>query len=92
MHMSGYSHAPAALSPSKYPLVPIPQEGGWAPDQIWTLEDIIIYLCLPVFVHRIVQPVAQSPLRLNFSRSVKLNVTNLFVFQNEKQNLQTLSR
>jgi hypothetical protein len=37
MEVSGQCHAPAALYPrGKGPPVPIGQEGGWAPELVWT--------------------------------------------------------
>jgi hypothetical protein len=36
MEVNGQFHAPAALAPSKEPLVPIKLESGWAPEPVWT--------------------------------------------------------
>ena len=36
MGVGGQHHAPAALPPGKDP-VPIVQEAGWAPGQVWTV-------------------------------------------------------
>jgi hypothetical protein len=36
MVVSGYIHAPVALSPGKEPLVRIGEGAGWAPEQVWT--------------------------------------------------------
>jgi hypothetical protein len=37
MEVSGQLHAPATLLPGKDPLpLPIGDEAGWAPEQVWT--------------------------------------------------------
>jgi hypothetical protein len=46
MGMSGQRHTPAALlPPEKGPAVPIGQEAGWAPEQVWTQEATGKILC-----------------------------------------------
>jgi hypothetical protein len=46
MGVSGQRQAPAALlPPGKGPPVPIVQEAGWAPETVWTQEDIGKILC-----------------------------------------------
>jgi len=36
MEVSGQLDAPAILPPEKVPLIPIGEEAGWAPEQVWT--------------------------------------------------------
>jgi hypothetical protein len=36
MEVSGQLHVPAALPPRKEPFIPVEQEAGWAPEQVWT--------------------------------------------------------
>jgi hypothetical protein len=40
MRVGGQGHAPVALTPGKDP-VPILQEAGWAPGQVWISEENI---------------------------------------------------
>jgi hypothetical protein len=51
MEVSGRLHTPAALSQEEKPQVPIRQEAGWAPEQVWELWDREKYFAPAV--HRI---------------------------------------
>jgi hypothetical protein len=37
LELNGQIHAPAALTPAKYPPAPIGYEAGWAPEPVWML-------------------------------------------------------
>jgi hypothetical protein len=86
MDMGGWSHAPAASSPEKDPLVAIQQEDGWAPDRVWTLEDIILYLSLPVFAPRIVQTVAVTS-KTELSPLHEINRSQVLCFPRAKNRI-----
>jgi hypothetical protein len=53
MGVGGQHHAPAAFTPGKDP-VPIVQEAGWAPGQVWTGAE---NLAPPGFDLRTIQPI-----------------------------------
>jgi hypothetical protein len=56
--MSGQLDAPAALPPRKQFPVPIGQEAGWAPEQVWMLRSGEYSLSLHGNRNPVVQPVA----------------------------------
>jgi hypothetical protein len=47
MEVSSKLHASTALPLNKEPSVPIGEEGGWAPEPVWTLWNKEKYLPLP---------------------------------------------